>query len=84
LDGIPFLSPSWGQWGLAGAVMGLVLLGWLIPRPWHKERMADKQNVITSLQATVDKQNDQISQLIKNNEVAVYALEALRREAVNR
>jgi len=86
-----FLPIGWSDIGAGGlVVLGLlfILLGRLIPRSWHRERIADKEGQIAEkneriafLQAALDKRDEQLSQQIANNTVAVTALEALRREA---
>lgn len=86
-----FLPIGWKDYG-AGGLIALVfifmLLGRLIPRPWHRERIADKEAQLVEkdarikfLEAALEKRDEQLSQQIANNTVAVNALEALRREA---
>ena len=77
-----------GPWGIVAIFVLCLGAGWLIPRWSHKERIADlkdqlkeKNESITFLQAALEKRDDQVTQLANNNQVAVNALEAIRREA---
>lgn len=78
-----------GPWGIVGIFVLLLGAGWLIPRWSHKERIADikerlkeKDAMIVFLQEALRKRDAQVDQLADNNQVAVNALEAIRREAV--
>lgn len=50
-----------GPWAVLGL---LVLRGWLIPRWWHRERVADLKAAITALEATVAEREKQIGILL--------------------
>jgi hypothetical protein len=78
-----------GPWSLVGIFVLSLLGGWLIPRWTHKERIADlkeqlaeHKETITFLQAALEKRDEQVSLLANNNQLAVTALEAIRREVV--
>jgi hypothetical protein len=78
-----------GPWGIVAIFVLCLGAGWLIPRWSHKERIADlkeqlkeKGETIAFLQAALEKRDAQVTQLADNNQIAVNALEAIRREAV--
>jgi prefoldin subunit 5 len=78
-----------GPWGIIAIFVVSLGYGWIIPRWSHKERIADlkeqlkeKSETIVFLQAALDKRDDQMADLIQSSQVAVTALEAIRREAV--
>lgn len=78
-----------GPWGIVAIFVLCLGFGWIIPRWTHKERIADlkeqlkgKDETIAFQRASLEKRDEQVSQLAQNNLVAVNALEAIRREAV--
>lgn len=78
-----------GPWGIVAIFVLCLGAGWLIPRWTHKERIADlkeqlkeKADTITFLQAALEKRDEQVSLLANNNQLAVTALDAIRREVV--
>lgn len=62
----------------------LVLLGGLIPRWQHKERIADKDRQIAALQAALDKRDEQVNRLLDNDNVVIELLKSIKREAERR
>jgi hypothetical protein len=53
-----------GPWGLLALVVISLIRGWLIPRSWHRDRIADYQRAVDALEATVAEQKQQIAVLL--------------------
>lgn len=73
-----------GAVSLVSLTVLLVLLGGLIPRWQHKERIADKDRQIATLQAALDKRDEQVDRLLQNDNVVIELLRSLQREAERR
>ena len=84
-DGIPAaVLKDVGATALVSFSVLLVLLGGLIPRWMHKERIADKDRQIAALQAALDKRDEQVDRLLKNDEIVIELLRSIKREAERR
>lgn len=84
-DEIPVaILKSVGAPGLVTFAVLAVLVGGLIPRWMHNERIRDKDRQLTTLQAALDKRDEQVDKLLKNNEVVVELLRSIKREAERR
>lgn len=70
------LLREYGPFGLMALMVGL---GWLIPRSSHRERMADKDRQIATLQASLDRAERQRDELIELARTTVAAFQALPR-----
>lgn len=69
---------DWGGWG----IMALsVILGLLIPRWTHNQRMADKDAQISYLREIVDKRESQLELALSNSDVVIKLLEDIKRAA---
>jgi hypothetical protein len=65
---------EYGAFGLMALMVGL---GLLIPRSFHRERIADKDKQIATLQATVERlerQRDELTELARTTVAVVQAL----------
>lgn len=69
---------------IAGLAIMLVLLGGLIPRWMHKERVSDKDRQISYLQAALDKRDEQVDRLVEKDQTVIQLLEGLKAEAERR
>lgn len=69
---------------IAGLAIMLVLLGGLIPRWMHKERVSDKDRQISYLQAALDKRDEQVDKLVEKDQTVIQLLEGLKAEAERR
>ncbi len=70
-----------GDVGLSGLVtLGvlLVFFGGLIPRWVHNERMKDKNELIHTLQKSLDKRDEQVDKLTDQMELNIKLLEDLK------
>lgn len=77
LEGIkPFLD-----YGVSGVVVLAVLLGRLIPRWVHSQRVADKDTQISYLQAALDKRDEQVDKLIDGQAQTNHLLEDIKATA---
>lgn len=80
LEGIkPFLD-----YGVSGVVVLAVLLGRLIPRWVHIQRVTDKDAQIAYLQAALDKRDEQVAKLIDGQAQANHLLEDIKATADRR
>jgi hypothetical protein len=84
----PALIGTGGPVGLIAFVVLLVLVGRLVPRKMHEERIGDKDQQIVYLQQTVqvrDEQaavrDEQLQKLLTNSDLTVQLLRALSKEA---
>ena len=73
-----------GAGALVSLTVLLVLLGVLVPRSQHKERIADKDRQIAALQTALDKRDEQVDKLLQNDHVVIELLRSLKREAERR
>lgn len=78
-----------GPWGLVAIFVLCLGFGWLIPLRFHRERIADykdrckeKDEAIKFYRTALESRDAQVTQLADNNQLAVNALEAIRREVV--
>lgn len=72
------------EYGPTGAVVIAVLLGWLVPRWTHTQRMADKDATIALLKETLDKRDAQVEKLIEGQETTIHLLEDIKATAAQR
>ncbi|WFE45293.1 hypothetical protein [Verrucosispora sp. WMMD1129] len=77
-----------GPVGLLSLVVVLILLGRLIPRTVHEDRIRDKTERIAYLEATLKTRDDelrvrseQVSRLLGQGDMSVQVLQSLAREA---
>lgn len=85
LEGItPALLGDWGAKGLVSLIVLLVLLGILVPRWIHKERVNDKDQQIKYLQAALDKRDEQVDSLLDGHNLVVQLLQSIKQEAERR
>ena len=66
-NSLGMLAVNGGPWGLVTFFVVSVWRGWLIPRSWHRERMADFKAANAALEDTVKEQNQQIALLVGRN-----------------
>lgn len=67
---------DWGGWG----VMALsVVIGLLIPRWTHNQRMADRDAQITYLREILEKREGQLEVALSNSDVVIKLLEDIKR-----
>lgn len=83
LDGIGGLGQLL-DYGVSGAVVLAVLLGWLIPRWVHAQRVADKDEQIHNLRSALDKRDEQVSRLIEQGTTTIHLLEEIKTLAIQR
>lgn len=84
-DGIPAaLLKDVGATALVSFSVLLVLLGGLIPRWMHKERIADKDRQISYLQAALDLRDEQVDKLLTGNNLIIDLLKSIKSEAERR
>lgn len=84
-EGIPAaVLKDVGATALVSFSVLLVLLGGLIPRWQHKERIADKDRQIAAQQAALDKRDEQLERLIENDGIVIELLRSIKREAERR
>lgn len=84
-DGIPAIAlKEVGATALVSFIVLLILLGGLIPRWMHKERMTDKDRQIAALQAALDKRDEQVDKLLGSNNLIIDLLQSIKREAERR
>lgn len=69
------------DYGVSGAVVLAVLLGWLIPRWVHVQRTSDKDAQIAYLQAALDRRDEQVDKLIEGQSHTVHLLEDIKATA---
>lgn len=69
------------DYGVSGAVVLAVLLGLLIPRWVHVQRVVDKDRQITYLQAALDKRDEQVDRLIEGQGQTIHLLEDIKATA---
>lgn len=70
---LPFLK----DWGPPGLVLAAVVGGWLVPRWFHRERIADKDAQIKTLQAAVERlehQRDELTELARTTVAAFQVI----------
>lgn len=83
-DGLPLAQlVNIGPVGILTLVVLAIIFGLLIPKSTHTQRMADKDEQIKYLRATLDKREDQLSQALGHSEVAVKALEDIKQVATS-
>lgn len=82
------LAAKGGPVGLLSLVVVLILLGRLLPRSVHEDRVRDKDEQIASLKATLvtrDEElrvrSEQVSRLLGSTDMQVQVLQSLAREA---
>lgn len=63
-DTITELTIHGGPWGIIGFIVLSIIRGWLIPRAWHRERIADYQRALAAAEATVHERDNQIGMLL--------------------
>lgn len=73
------LLPFAKDWGPPGLILAAVVTGWLVPRWFHRERIADKDRQIATLQATVERVERQRDELTELAHTAVAAFQSLPR-----
>lgn len=73
-----------GAVSLVSLTVLLVLLGGLIPRWQHKERIADKDRQIAALQTSLDKRDEQVDKLLENDTLMIELLRSIKIEAERR
>lgn len=69
------------DYGVSGAVVLAVLLGFLIPRWVHVQRVTDKDAQIGYLQAALDKRDEQVDKLIEGQAQTIHLLEDIKATA---
>lgn len=69
------------DYGVSGIVVLAVLLGRLIPRWVHVQRVTDKDTQIAYLQAALDKRDEQVDKLIDGQAQTVHLLEDIKATA---
>lgn len=69
------------DYGVSGIVVLAVLLGRLIPRWFHIQRVTDKDAQIAYLQAALDKRDEQVDKLIEGQSHTVHLLEDIKATA---
>lgn len=72
------------DYGVSGIVVLAVLLGRLIPRWVHVQRVTDKDLQIAYLQAALDKRDEQVAKLIDGQTQANHLLEDIKATADRR
>ncbi|KXK63343.1 hypothetical protein AWW66_03250 [Micromonospora rosaria] len=82
------LAAKAGPAGLLCLVVVLILLGRLLPRSAHEDRVGDLKERISSLEATLATRDaelrvrgEQVSRLLGQGDMSVQVLESLAREA---
>jgi hypothetical protein len=84
-DEIPIaVLKSVGAPGLVTFAVLAVLVGALIPRWMHNERIKDKDRQINTLQAALDKRDEQVDKLLESYDVVIELLRSIKREAERR
>ncbi len=73
-----------GAGALVSLTVLLVLLGVLIPRSQHRERIADKDRQIAALQTALDKRDEQVNRLLENDNIVIELLRSIKSEAERR
>jgi hypothetical protein len=81
LDNLPGAIESWGPTSLVSLAVLLIFLGGLIPRWMHNERIKDKDNRITYLEAALDKRDEQVDALLSGNDMIIQLLTSIKAEA---
>lgn len=69
------------DWGPTGLVFVAVIFGWLIPRSFHRERIADKEQQIAALTSALERterQRDELTELARTTVAAFQALPRTR------
>ena len=74
----PGMWANIGPWGLVSVFVMMVLLGYLIPRSFHNQRVKDRDEEIKLLRAMIDKRDAQFEQLVKQGELTVRLLEDIK------
>lgn len=72
------------NFGLPGTCVLLVLLGLLIPRWVHTQRVNDLKEANALLQAANEKRDAQVDQLVEGQRTTIQLLESIRSEAAAR
>ena len=72
------------DYGVSGATVLAVLLGLLIPRWVHSQRIADKDAQIAYLQAALDKRDEQADKLIEGQQHTIHLIEDIKQTAAAR
>lgn len=75
------LLPFAKDWGPTGLVFAAVMLGWLIPRWTHRERVNDLKEQITVLRSSLERaerQRDELTELARTTVAAFQALPRTR------
>lgn len=86
MDGVTGLV-SWGSlgpWGIVAIFFMLVFLGLLIPYRVHNKVVKDKDDLIKTLQAALDKRDAQFEKLFEQNELIVDLLEDIKQASSQR
>lgn len=79
IGGIPVAQlVTLGPWHIVTLTVLLVLFGVLVPRWLHQQRIQDRDKHIALLERTLEKREEQFTQLIKNDELVIKLLEDLR------
>ncbi len=63
-DTIGELTLRGGPWSIIAFGVFSILRGWLIPRWWHQERIADYKRALAASEATVHEKDIQIGMLL--------------------
>lgn len=71
-----------GPWGLLTVFVMLVLLGGLVPRWIHSQRVSDRDKEIALLRTMLDKRDEQFDKLVKQGEITIRLLEDIKRVSV--
>lgn len=58
------LAIQGGPWGLVALTVVSLIRGWLIPRSWHRERIADLKAAMAADKETIREQKAQIAILL--------------------
>lgn len=72
------------DYGVSGAVVLAVLVGLLIPRWVHVQRVKDKDDQIVHLRTALDKRDEQVSKLLEGQTQTVHLLEDIKATAERR
>lgn len=72
------------DYGVSGAVVLAVLLGLLIPRWVHVQRVKDKDDQILHLRAALDRRDEQVDKLVSQQAQTNHILEDIKATADRR
>lgn len=67
-----------GPWGIVTIVVLCIIIGLLIPRWTHNQRIKDKNEIITLQKETIAKRDEQVDRLIEQNDLMIRLLEDIK------